>query len=1047
MFANYQLFCFFTSIILSLKKSSAFNTDMKQYFGKFTCLFICFSSLILLIPKEASSQNFNIETFTTKEGLVNDNVRALAVDSSGYLWIGTWDGISRYDGYSFTNYFHNPNDSLSLPYFSIFNILVDGGNNLWLITDDGIVAIYDRYNDRFTRVDHLYRGLPASYTHISTDESGYLWLINPDSIFRFDFSKDEFNRYKLMNPSGSPLKILQGHPYSISTCERNKIWLVCDIIYEFEKSSDDKLVLRKEYLLDSKTALKNFDFNYGYWYRIYHSESGKKWIFSNAGLFLLEKESVVFSEFKNPFPEEEFPGNDFLSWSWYEDGIYIYDPKETKLSHVPHEYCQLTKRIFCQNKNLVWFSNNSMTGAALGFSKVVFTPDYFKNYPLIVNKNDIPSVYSVTRDRDNRIWVGMRGRNPVIQITPDMKVIKLDIPNYSDLINPGAVRSLNVTNDGLWIGFFRELLIFYDFNTGNFTRHYPESNLFRPVTVNKKGELYFCKDDGMISLYNPELKMTEKISDFRSLSPIYKIFIDDNDLVWAGTNQSALIKIDPFSKKSAIFFLSKDNYNIEDICQGDGRDLWLTLLGGGVCRYNPDTGEKKFYTTSNGLANNITYGLLKDKEGNIWVSTNNGISRINPQTGIIRNFGLSEGLKIIEFNSGAVYAGDNGEFLLGGMGGLVGFYPDTINRDELETGEQKIIINEIRVSGKAKRFIRYISKPDTVILNKGENNFKVYFSSTDFIHSDKTVYRYMLSKVNENWVESDSRNRSVSYANLSPGWYNFQLQATDRAGSWRASKEIAIRIKPFYYQTLLFRIAVPLIFLFLITSIIIFYIHHLKQREAQKQDALRLQTLRGQMNPHFIFNSLNSINYFISRNDKLSANRYISDFSKLIRSILYNMDHDFITIEKEIESLREYLKIEYLRFGDKFDYEIFVDPEIEIDKYRVSSGLIQPFIENAIWHGLRGLENRKGKIILKFSRENSIIVCIIEDDGIGRRKSESMKSVSYEKESRGISIVNERLKIINKLMKGSYQVTICDLYPDRTETGTKVGIDLPVLTN
>jgi hypothetical protein len=438
---------------------------------------------------------------------------------------------------------------------------------------------------------------------------------------------------------------------------------------------------------------------------------------------------------------------------------------------------------------------------------------------------------------------------------------------------------------------------------------------------------------------------------------------------------------------------------------------------------------------------------LKDKEGNIWVSSNNGISRINPQAGIIRNFGLPEGLKIIEFNSGAAYASNDGEFFMGGMGGLVGFHPDIINMDELETGDQKIMIDEIRVSGKPKLFKRSVDKPDSVILNKGENNFKVYFSSSDFIHSDKTIYRYKLSKVNDIWIESDSRNRAVNYTNLNPGRYELMLQATERGGSWSTSKEIVVRIKPFLYQTLLVRIAVPLIFIFLIASIIIFYIRHLKQREAQKQDALRLQTLRGQMNPHFVFNSLNSINYFISRNDKLSANRYISDFSKLIRSILYNMDHDFITIGKEIDSIRDYLKIEYLRFGDKFDYEIFVDPEIETEKYRVSSGLIQPFIENAIWHGLRGLERRKGKISVKFIREDIKTVCIVEDDGIGRKKSEEMESDNHEKESRGILIVKERLKIINKLLKGSYQVSISDLYPERIESGTKVEIDLPVLTD
>ena len=1020
---------------------------MKKYFNKISCFIIWICTLILLTHVKISGQSFNIETFTTKNGLANDNVRAFAVDSSGFLWIATWDGISRYDGYSFTNYYHDPNDSLSLPYISILNILVDGGNNLWLTTDFGIVARYDRYNDRFTRINNLYKGLPALYTHISTDESGNLWLINPDSIFRYDFRKDEFSRYELIDQSGSPFKVIQGQPYTISTTESNKIWLVSGIIYEFEEYPGNKLILRKEYQVETKTGLKYNDFNFSYWYRIYHSESGKKWIFSNAGLFLLEKESGVFREFKDPFPKEEFTGNCFLSWSWYDEGSYIYDPKEAKLSHIPHEFCKLTKTIFCQNKNLIWFSNNSMTGAALGFSKVVFTPDYFKNYPLSVDNNDIPSVYSVTRDRYNRIWVGMRGQFPVIQITPEMKVKKLDIPGYPDLINPGAVRSLNITENGLWIGFFTELLIFYDFNRGVFTRHHPGTNYFRHVAIGKDNRLYLIKNNGVISRYNPELKVTEEISDLKILTPIYKILIDENDLVWAGSNRSSLIKVDPFSKKTTIFFLSKDNYNIEDICQGDSGDFWLALLGGGVCRFNPARGEKKFYTTSNGLSNNITYGLLKDREGYIWVSTNNGISRINPQTGIIRNFGLSEGLDIIEFNSGAAYAGNDGKFFMGGMGGLVGFYPDTINREELERADQKVIINEIRVSGETRRILGSVNKPDTVILNKGENNFKVYFSSSDFVHSDKTVYRYKLSKVNKNWVESDSRNRNVSYANLSPGWYNFQLQATDRMGSWTTSKEIVIRIKPYYYQTILFRIAVRLIFLLLITGIIILYIRHLKQREAQKQDALRLQTLRGQMNPHFIFNSLNSINYFISRNDKLSANRYISDFSKLIRSILYNMDHDFITIEKEIESLRDYLKIEYLRFGDKFDYEIFVDPEIETEKYRVSSGLIQPFIENAIWHGIRGLEGRKGKITLKFAREDYKTVCIIEDDGTGRKKTEEMKSFDHEKESRGISIVNERLKIINKLLKGNYQVTISNLYPDRAETGTRVKIDLPVITD
>jgi len=225
---------------------------------------------------------------------------------------------------------------------------------------------------------------------------------------------------------------------------------------------------------------------------------------------------------------------------------------------------------------------------------------------------------------------------------------------------------------------------------------------------------------------------------------------------------------------------------------------------------------------------------------------------------------------------------------------------------------------------------------------------------------------------------------------------------------------------------------------------IIIYIRQIKQREAQKQDALRLQSLRGQMNPHFIFNSLNSINYFISNNDKLSANRYIADFSKLIRSILHNLNHDFITLEKEIESVEDYLKIEYLRFGDKFDYNLTVEKEIADYNIKVSPGLIQPFVENAIWHGVRGLEKRKGKIDIWFGTKDRQLTCIIKDDGIGRKKSELQKSKNDQKKSKGITIVMERLRIINGLQGTSCRISITDLYPDQIDTGTIVEIDIPV---
>ncbi len=714
-------------------------------------LFLCMS-LALIGPLPA--QQFNIRTFTTSDGLAHNDVRAVASDSSGFLWIATWDGLSRYDGYSFKNYYHNSNDSLSLPYFSILNIMVDGGDNLWLITDDNVVAKYDRNNDHFIRLDHLYHNLPENYIHISVDESGYLWLINPEALYKFDFRKNEFVKFEIFEKEGEPLRnYLEGIQFTVSTGENGKLWLVSQEILEFKITSGNKLILQNSYKIEVKSIYRNADFNYLLWYKIYFTDSGDKWICSNSGLFVLDERSGVFMESRDHLAISDFPGNGFICWSWNDDGIYLYDQNRKNLTHIPKDDGKLVKSIFYQNKDLFWFSNLSYTGAAIGLNRIVFTPGYFKTYPLKVENNDIPAVYAITKDWDNNLYVGIRGAIPVLQITPAMRINKIKIPGSFLSKDPGSVRSLTTDEDGVWIGFFRELLLFYNFTTRQIIRYTPESEFFRPIAIDNEGELYLVSGNDKIIRFSPELQKTVTKRQYSPVSPIYKILVDEEGIVWAGMNQSKFLRLDPRNDKLDIFPILKDNYNIEDLCKGDNGDIWLALLGGGVCQFNPETGRKIFYTTSNGLTNNMTYSLLKDNSGNIWISTNTGISRINPETGQIRGFGMNDGLTINEFNSGASFKDKNGEFFMGGMGGLVSFFPDSINNDLIESADQRIIINEIRVSGESKLYRASVSEPDTVILNKGEKNIGIFFSSSDFINSEKTLYRYRLSKIDENGLK------------------------------------------------------------------------------------------------------------------------------------------------------------------------------------------------------------------------------------------------------------------------------------------------------
>lgn len=219
----------------------------------------------------------------------------------------------------------------------------------------------------------------------------------------------------------------------------------------------------------------------------------------------------------------------------------------------------------------------------------------------------------------------------------------------------------------------------------------------------------------------------------------------------------------------------------------------------------------------------------------------------------------------------------------------------------------------------------------------------------------------------------------------------------------------------------------------------------------QKQKAnllVRLQSLRTQMNPHFIFNSLNSVNNFIAKNDERSANKYLSDFSKLMRAVLKNSDMNFIPLETEISTLELYLGLEHFRFNDKFDFRLEVSDDIDKNRLMVPPMLVQPYIENAIWHGLRYKED-KGLLNVRFFLEKGQLVCTVHDNGIGRKKSAELKT-EHQKgyQSTGIRNTKERIEILNRLHKTALDIKISDLEMNGEPTGTLVRITLPyVLTN
>ncbi len=232
-----------------------------------------------------------------------------------------------------------------------------------------------------------------------------------------------------------------------------------------------------------------------------------------------------------------------------------------------------------------------------------------------------------------------------------------------------------------------------------------------------------------------------------------------------------------------------------------------------------------------------------------------------------------------------------------------------------------------------------------------------------------------------------------------------------------------------------------LVFGLLLTGLTAFFFYRSTQQQKLANNMLALKSLRSQMNPHFIFNALNSVNSFIAKNDERSANRYLSDFSLLMRAVLENSEEDFIPLSKELELLELYVKLEHSRFPDKFDYNITVDETMPKEEFLIPPMLLQPFIENAIWHGLRYKEE-KGLLEIILQREDQDHLQItISDNGIGRKKSAEIKTRHQKKQnSKGLGIINKRIAILNGMYKNKISISVSDLLPNNI--GTKVVVTL-----
>lgn len=474
------------------------------------------------------------------------------------------------------------------------------------------------------------------------------------------------------------------------------------------------------------------------------------------------------------------------------------------------------------------------------------------------------------------------------------------------------------------------------------------------------------------------------------------------------------------------------NQRIIDIETIGQNRLAIAFKGSGLLLYNVAKDSALLVEKSDGLSSNVVRDIMKD-DGHLWVGTNNGISFINlahPKKQITQ-ISKADGLASDEINEIHLY---DSLVLVSTAEGLSYFNKNQLRFNYKPTN---VIIKAVNVSSDNKNH----SHEKKIRIQYPHNSIRFKFTPLLYDNSRDLTFKYRVKGLNENWKYT--QKNSVFFYYLPPGDYVFEIAVRNKSGIWsKTPSKVSFYIEPALWNKTWFIILLIVAITLVVFSMLYLLLRNYRIKTAARQDITRYQqqALSNQMNPHFLFNSLNSIHRFLLENNSIHASKFLSKFARLMRLFLNNSQANEITLSKEIESIRLYLELENLRVKDKFDYHIFVDDTIDAEKVMIPSMLIQPIVENSIIHGIRYLENRRGVINISFTQNNSFMRIIVEDNGVGRQKAAEIEQKNLH-QSFGNSIVSKRIELLNQLYRSFISLKYIDLYEDNLSAGTKVIIE------
>lgn len=994
--------------------------------------FMWFGTFYGLIRYDGVSSQVFHHSIQDTASISSDEIVSLFEDSHGYLWVGTWSGglnVFNPDKQEFKHVGLNNNDSLGLHHPIVYEVVESSDRTIYIGSDDGLYRFrYDQPNlkriiisrSQFDAKDLLIRSLfidNRQNVWVGTQD-GMLLSGNEITGFRQRMPKDFFNEKPIVD---------------ITEDSGGHLWLATQGAGVFQSHPMGHDTLSVPYFKAYRHhSQENASLSNNFAWSITEDRDGKIWICTDNGLNVLNPKTGSIRHFyHDPLNSFSISSNktstiyrdayDVLWIGTFQGGIDKMVPAIAQYDyfiHNPFDPNSLSGKnvtaIYETDDNILWIGTDN------GLNKIRQSKRGFINTRIFFSgKNQLPEkdnhITAITGDDDQNLWVGTQSGLKGIFKNNHVQTFNLPITSYENEQSNKITCLLYDSGKRLWVGTVNNGLNLFD---------------------TKKHRFYSFKS-------NPGLQGS-LADDY-----ILTLYEDENRQIWAGTFSGLKkINVDSLSGKESFvsfeYFSSTQSGNILE------SEPIYTLYNSprGVLYVGTDRGLKKLDKKSKKLipvkddraTRGVICGILGDKQGNIWISTHNGLLKYDPVKDMYHDYYALYELHGNLFTIGAYNESPNGVLTFGGVNGAIRFNPASIRTNDKKA---PLVLTSFKVFDKEKKFPLRISKEKEIHLSYKENFFTFSFATLDYRLPERNQYYYFLERFDRDWIFNGSKN-VASYTNLDPGYYTFRVKGSNSDGIWNDQLAVKLYIEPPVWQTWWFRL---IEFLLILSApiMIIIYIRRQEKRKTiinKKIAELKLQALRAQMNPHFIFNTINSIQYFISCNDQKSAYLYLSKFSKLMRKTLENSEHTNIPLKSEIDSLTLYMDLQKLRFENKFDYIFHIAPEIDIHSYEIPPTLLQPYIENAINHGFKTMKE-KGLIEIFIRAEKDMLICTIEDNGIGIKKAQQRPKQKHHTSS-GMRLTRERVEILNYERGSDVSVSIQDISEiDMKRSGTRVTIYLP----